>query len=64
MTEMKNESIFDDLLQYVCMCGPLNLRLVAADKWHQFKDIIEKASTEKNCFEQEEKRKQLENYIL
>ena len=42
MSEMKNESIFDDLLQYACMCGPLNLRLVAADKWHQFKEIIEK----------------------
>ena len=24
------------------MCGPLNLRLVAADKWHQFKEILGK----------------------
>lgn len=24
------------------MCGPLNLRLVAAEKWHQFKEIVEK----------------------
>ena len=37
MCEMKNETIYDDLLQYLSMCGPLNLRLVAADKWHQFR---------------------------
>lgn len=42
ITEMKNEVIYDDLLQYLSMCGPLNLRLVAADKWHQFREIIEK----------------------
>ena len=42
ITEMKNEVIYDELLQYLSMCGPLNLRLVAADKWHQFKEIIEK----------------------
>ena len=41
MSEMKNESIFDELLQYVCMCGPLNLRLVAAEKWHQFKETVD-----------------------
>jgi len=40
--EMKNEPIFDDLLQYLCMCGPVNLRLVAAEKWHQFRDIFQK----------------------
>lgn len=41
MSEMKSEPIFDELLQYVCMCGPLNLRLVAAEKWHQFRETIE-----------------------
>lgn len=45
MSEMKNEAIYDDLLQYLSMCGPLNLRLVAADKWHQFREIIEKDVT-------------------
>ena len=24
------------------MCGPFNLRLVAADKWHSFKSILHK----------------------
>ena len=45
MSEMKNEPIYDDLLQYLSMCGPLNLRLVAANKWHQFQEIIEKDAT-------------------
>lgn len=40
LNEVKNEPIYDDLLQYICMSGNLNLRLVAADKWIKFKDII------------------------
>lgn len=37
MSDVKSEPIYDEFLQYVSMCGPLNLRLVAADKWHSFK---------------------------
>lgn len=40
MNEVKNEPIYDDLLQYICMSGNLNLRLVAPDKWNKFKDIV------------------------
>lgn len=41
MSEIKHEPIYDNFLQYVSMCGPLNLRLVAADKWHLLKDLIQ-----------------------
>jgi hypothetical protein len=42
LNEVKNEPVFDDLLQYICMSGPLNLRLVAPDKWNQLKNITVK----------------------
>lgn len=42
LTDIRGEPIYDDFLQYISMCGPLNLRLVAADKWHSFKDIFQK----------------------
>ena len=41
MPEIKHDPIYDNFLQYVSMCGPLNLRLVAADKWHLLKDLIQ-----------------------
>ena len=40
LQEIKNEPIYDDFLQYITMCGPLNFRLVAPDKWHAVKNII------------------------
>jgi len=40
LDEVKNEPIYDELLQYICMTGNLNLKLVAPDKWDKFKDII------------------------
>lgn len=43
--EIKNEPIFEDFLQYISMCGSFNLRLVAADKWHSFKLIVQKEKT-------------------
>ena len=40
LNEVKHEPIYEDLLQYISMSGPLNLRLVASQKWNKFKDII------------------------
>lgn len=42
LNEVQSEATYDDFLQYICMCGPLNLRLVAADKWHQFRSMLNK----------------------
>jgi hypothetical protein len=42
LDEVKNEPIFDELLQYICMTGNLNLKLVAPDQWEKFRDIIQK----------------------
>ena len=39
LNDVRNEPAYDSLLQYICMCGPLNLRLVAPDKWHSFQAI-------------------------
>ena len=40
MNEISGESIFNELMQYVCQTGPLNLRLVATDKWACFRDVL------------------------
>lgn len=42
LSDIKSEPIYDDFMGYICMTGPLNLRLVAADKWHSFKEIVQK----------------------
>jgi hypothetical protein len=39
---VKNEPIFNDFLQYLAMCGPLNLRLAAPDKWSNVQQIVSK----------------------
>ena len=39
---VKNEAIFNDFLQYLAMCGPLNLRLAAPDKWGNVQQIVKK----------------------
>jgi len=33
LQDLKNEPILDDFYQYLTMTGPINLRLVAEDKW-------------------------------
>ena len=34
LDKIKNENIYVEFMQYLCMCGPLNLRLVAEEKWN------------------------------
>ena len=35
MQDARNEPIFEDLLNYFGVIGPLNLRLIAPEKWHK-----------------------------
>ena len=39
LNDVKNEPVYDNLLQYISICGPLNLRLLSPDRWHLFKNI-------------------------
>jgi len=42
LAEIRNEPAFEEFLQYITMTGPVNLRLVAPEKWFQFKEVIYK----------------------
>ena len=44
MTNLKNEPMYRELLQYIAMTGPLNFRHVATDKWNIFKELASKAT--------------------
>ena len=33
LDKIQNEPIFNDFMQYLAMCGPLNLKMIAPDKW-------------------------------
>ena len=42
MKEVKNEPIYNEFLQYLAQTGPLNLRLIAADKWQNFGELAKR----------------------
>ena len=37
--DIKGENSYEDMLQYISMSGPLNLRLVAPTKWHSVSKV-------------------------
>ena len=47
LDKIKNENIYVEFMQYLSMCGPLNLKLVASDKWNNISQIV---SREQNTF--------------
>jgi hypothetical protein len=40
--DIKGEHAYEDMLQYISMSGPLNLRLVAPGKWHSLSKVSKK----------------------
>lgn len=42
LNHLKYQPIYSDFLQYICMTGPLNLRLVAQPQWNSFANILNK----------------------
>jgi len=47
LDKIQNEQIFTDFMQYLSMCGPLNLRLVAPDKWGMVQHLAESSLKDK-----------------
>lgn len=45
LTEARNEPIYEDFLQYICMTGPLNLRLIAPEQWHKLSKMVQDSGT-------------------
>jgi hypothetical protein len=40
LAEASSEPIYEDFLQYICMTGPLNLRLIAPEHWHKLAETV------------------------
>jgi len=48
LDSIKNEAVFSDFMQYLSMCGPLNMRLATPDKWAHLSEIASTDSTLKD----------------